>query len=220
MVKRFSVFIALFLCVEVIVAQTDSVKWGFHPRETKKIAKGVSWIRIAFTQNDLFNANQYLNVIEIAKKAKRYRLHIVRSDSLEKTSQIAQTHQALAAINASFFKMRGPDPDNRKDLNGVPKLEPSNIGRNRSVVYFRQNDSLITDNPRDKDSIRKRNQAGSIVINKGKLQIVKDDPTNLSAEHQLKGEDVISTGPIMILQGVDQPIPNDAFCNDRHPRTA
>lgn len=147
-------------------------------------------------------------------------MHIVRSDSLEKTSQIAQSNSALAAVNGSFFKMRGPDPDYRKDLNGVPKLERSKLDRNRSVVYFRQNDTLISENTADKDSIRKRNQAGSIVINNGKLSIVNDDPKSLIAEHQLEGEDVISTGPVMILSGVDQPIPNDAFCNDRHPRTA
>jgi exopolysaccharide biosynthesis protein len=220
MIRKHLLFIALLFCSVSVAAQSDSINWILNPRHTKKIAKGVSWIQIAFTQRQLFDTSQNLNVIEITKKAKRYRLHIVRSDSLEKTSQIAQTHHALAAINASFFKMRGPDPDNRKDLNGVPKLEPSNIGRNRSVVYFRQNDSLITENPNDKDSIRKRNQAGSIVIDNGKLLIVKDDPANLKAERQLKGEDVISTGPVMILGGIDQPIPNDAFCKDRHPRTA
>jgi len=220
MSKKQLLFIALLFATVSVKSQADPIDWILNPRQTKQIAKGVSWTQIAFTGRKLFDTSQYLNVIEITKKAKRYRLHIVRSDSLEKTSQIAQTHHALAGINASFFKMRGPDPDNRKDLNGVPKLEPSNIGRNRSVVYFRQNDSLITENIRDKDSTRKRNQAGSIVINKGKLQIVKDDHNNLNAEHQLKGEDVISTGPVMILNGIDQQIPNDAFCNDRHPRTA
>ena len=220
MIKKHILIIALVVSALSVEAQTDPIDWILNPRQTKKIARGVTWTQIAFTKRKLFDTSQYLNVIQVTKKAKRYRLHIVRSDSLEKTSQIAQTHHALAAINASFFKMRGPDPDNRKDLNGVPKLEPSNIGRNRSVVYFRQSDSLITENPRDKDSIRKRNQAGSIVINRGEVFIVKDDPANLNAEHQLKGEDVISTGPVMILGGVDQPIPNDAFCNDRHPRTA
>jgi len=220
MIKKHILIIALVVSALSVEAQTDPIDWILNPRQTKKIARGVTWTQIAFTKRKLFDTSQYLNVIQVTKKAKRYRLHIVRSDSLEKTSQIAQTHHALAAINASFFKMRGPDPANRKDLNGVPKLEPSNIGRNRSVVYFRQSDSLITENPRDKDSIRKRNQAGSIVINRGEVLIVKDDPANLNAEHQLKGEDVISTAPVMILGGVDQPIPNDAFCNDRHPRTA
>jgi exopolysaccharide biosynthesis protein len=217
-VKKLSVFIALLFCTVSVIAQNNY--WPWHSLQTKKIAKGVSWKQIVYTQNGLINANQYLNVIEVTKKNRKYRLHIVRSDSLEKTSQIAQTHNALAAINASFFKMRGPDPDNRKDLNGVPKLEPSKLDWNRSVVYFRQNDSLISENIPAKDSIRKRNQAGSIVISRGKLLIVEDDPANLNAEHQLKGEDVISTGPVMILNGIDQSIPNDAFCNDRHPRTA
>jgi exopolysaccharide biosynthesis protein len=220
MIKRIPVLIALLLWAGFIAAQSDPINWVNHPRQSKKIAKGVTWTQIVFTQNDLFNANQYLNVIEITKKGRRSRLHIVRSDSLEKTSQIAQSNSALAAVNGSFFRMRGPDPDYRKDLNGVPKLERSKLDRNRSVVYFRQNDTLISENIADKDSIRKRNQAGSIVINNGKLSIVNEDPKSLIAEHRLEGEDVISTGPVLILSGVDQPIPNDAFCNDRHPRTA
>jgi exopolysaccharide biosynthesis protein len=220
MPKKYLLFFALLFSAVSVYAQADPIHWTLNRGQKKKITKGVTWTQFIFKERKLFDTSQYLNVIQITKKAKRYRLHIVRSDSLEKTSRIAQRHGALAGINASFFKMRGPDPDNRKDLNGVPKLEPSNIGRNRSVVYFRQNDSLITENIRDKDNTRKRNQAGSIVINKGQLVIVKDDPANLNAEHQLQGEDVISTGPIMILGGIDQPIPNDAFCNDRHPRTA
>ena len=43
---------------------------------------------------------------------------------------------------------------------------------------------------------------------------------DLSWEHGIKARDVMSTGPVMSLSGIDQPIPNDAFCNDRHPRTA
>lgn len=220
MIKKQGLFIVLLFCAVSVIAQSDPVNGIINSSDAKKITKGVAWKQIVFTNRQLFDTSQVLNVIEITKKAKSYRLHIVRSDSLEKTSQIAKTHNALAGINASFFKMRGPDPDYRKDLNGVPKLEPSRLDRNRSVVYFRQNDSLISENIPDKDSVRKRHQAGSIVINKGKLLIVRDDARNLNAEHQLKGEDVISTGPVMIIGGVDQPIPNDAFCNDRHPRTA
>jgi exopolysaccharide biosynthesis protein len=185
--------------------------------QAQKLAKGVYWKTI---HKEYYGALQNINVIEITPKAKRISLDVVHSDSLEKTSQLAMRHQALAAINGSFFKMRGADPDYRADLKGVPKLEPSKLDRNRSVVYLRENDSLIAPNVPEKNNTRKRHQQGAIAINGKDFFIVKNDSIDLNSEAGIIAQDVMSTGPVMIMHGVDQPIPNDAFCNDRHPRTA
>jgi exopolysaccharide biosynthesis protein len=151
---------------------------------------------------------------------KKYKLSILHSDSLEKTSQIAKREGAIAGINGSFFKMRGTDPDYHDSLKIVPKMEPSKLDKNRSVVYLRENNSVISENAPDKSSKRKRNQQGSIAVNNGFLSIYNDDSLDLNWEHQILAQDVISTGPVMVLADISQKIPNDAFCNDRHPRTA
>jgi exopolysaccharide biosynthesis protein len=215
-------FLSLFLLSRTIslFAQIDSSAIADAKWQQTRLAKGVSFKTVHFNQSQLFKANQYLTIIQVALNAKRVKLTMAYSDSLQKTSAIAQTKSALAAINGSFFKMRGPDPDHSTTLTGVPKLEPSKIDHNRSVVYLRIRDSLIAENTFAKDSLRRRHQQGVIAIKDGKLSILTTEASNLLWERKLVGNDIIATGPVMLLNGQDQPIPNDAFCNDRHPRTA
>jgi exopolysaccharide biosynthesis protein len=199
-------------------AQTDSATFVNAVWQTQILAKGIEWKSFHFKNHSLFNANENINIIEILPKQKQYRLHVVHSDSLEPTSQLALRSKALAAINGSFFKMRGVDPDENKKVDGKPVLERSKLDYNRSVVYLRENNLVIAEN-NEKDNTRKRHQQGSIAINKNKISIVKDS-ADINWEHHLQGQDVLSTGPVMILAGVDQKLTNDAFDNDRHPRTA
>lgn len=218
-IKFPKVFIVLLLALGSRVnAQTDSLAFAGANWQTQTLAKGIVWKSFHFQNKALFNANENINVIEISPRQKRYRLHVAHSDSLEPTSQLALRSHALAAINGSFFKMRGPDPDESKKVDGKPVLERSKLDYNRSVVYLRENNLVIAEN-KEKDNTRKRHQQGSIAVDKRKVSIVKDS-ADINWEHQLKGEDVLSTGPVMILNGIDQKLPNDAFDNDRHPRTA
>lgn len=199
-------------------AQTDSAAFVTANWQVQTLAKGIQWKSFHFENQSLFDACENINLIEISPKQKQYSLHVVHSDSLEPTSQMALRNHALAAINGSFFKMRGIDPDEDKKTDGKPVLERSLLDHNRSVVYLRENNVVIAENI-EKDNKRKRHQQGSIAINKNRVSIVKDS-ADINWEHHLKGEDVLSTGPLMILGGIDQKIPNDAFDNDRHPRTA
>lgn len=220
MTKALSIFIGLLSASIFVQAQSDSLRVVQATWTTKKLSKGVVWKSRHFDNNELFNANQNINFIEVSPGARRTRLHVVHSDSLEKTSQLAQTAHAFAAINGSFFKMRGADPDYHPELKGVPKREPAKLDHNRSEVYLRENDSLIAPNMPAKDNKRKRHQQGSIAINGNDFFIVRGDSLNLHSEDSIVARDILSTGPLMLLGGTEQPIPNDAFCNNRHPRTA
>ena len=203
------------------VAQSDSLSLLKADWSAKTLAKGVVWRSVHFTHNDLFGANEDIHVIEITKKGLRgVRLVVAHSDSLERTSQLASARHALAGINGSFFKMRGPDPDNHRDLNGVPKLERSRLAINRSVVYLREHDSVIAENPPQKSPKRLRHAQGSIALSDTGIAILEDDSMDLNWEHHIVARDVISTGPVLRLSNIDQPIGNDAFCRNRHPRTA
>lgn len=203
------------------VAQSDSLTLLKADWSSKTLAKGVVWRSVHFTHNDLFGSNEAINIIEITKKGLRdVRLVVAHSDSLEKTSQLASGRHALAGINGSFFKMRGPDPDNRRDLNGVPKLEPSRLAVNRSVVYIREHDSVIAENPPQKSPKRQRHAQGSIAISDTGVSVIEDDSMDLNWEHHIIARDVMSTGPVLLLSSINQPIGDDAFCRNRHPRTA
>jgi len=203
------------------VAQSDSLALLKADWSSKTLSRGVVWRSVHFSHNDLFGSNEEINIIEITKKGLRdVRLVVAHSDSLEKTSQLASTRHALAGINGSFFKMRGPDPDNRRDLNGVPKLEPSRLAVNRSVVYIREHDSVIAENPPQKSPKRQRHAQGSIALSDTGVSIIEDDSLDLNWEHHIMARDVMSTGPVLMLSGVNWPIGDDAFCRNRHPRTA
>ncbi|MFL5745801.1 MAG: phosphodiester glycosidase family protein [Niastella sp.] len=220
MIKGLSIIAGLLLTGVIAHAQADSLRVVKASWANKKLAKGVYWKSTHIENNELFNANQQINIIEVSPGNRNVQLHIIHSDSLEKTSQLGLKAHALAAINGSFFKMRGADPDYRPDLKGVPKLEPSKLDHNRSEVYLREHDSLIAPNMAGKEPVRKRNNQGSIAINGSDFFIVKGDSLNLQSENSIKAHDVLSTGPLMIMNGIELPIPNDKFCNDRHPRTA
>jgi exopolysaccharide biosynthesis protein len=216
------IYFLLFLSGSALqlFAQNDSLTLVKSKWTQKKLVKKVVWKTIHFNNNNLFNANQNINIIEIGPRARKARLAVVYSDSLEKTSAIGQRTKAIASINGSFFKMRGADPDYNPKLKGVPKFEPSNIGKNRSVVYLRVNDSLIAKQVFTKDSVRQRHQQGVVAIKQKEVSILEADINTPTWENKLKARDVISTGPVMLLGGVPQAIPNDAFCNDRHPLSA
>lgn len=219
--KRLLILLAVAATSGRSAAQGDSLTLLKAGWSSKTLATGVTWRSVHFTHNDLFGSNEAINVIEITKKGLREtRLAVAHSDSLEKTSKLAVTHHALAAINGSFFKMRGPDPDNHRDLNGVPKLEPSRLAVNRSVVYIREHDSVIAENPPQKTPKRQRHAQGSIAISDAGLSILEGDSMDLNWEHHIVARDVLSTGPVMLLSGVSQPVSDDAFCRNRHPRTA
>lgn len=219
MTKLFQILFFLHLSVSAF-SQSDSLNLVRAGWNSNKLSEGVVWKTAHFGRQELFNSNQHLNIIEIAPRSVAARLVVAYSDSLQKTSDIALSRKALAGINGSFFKMRGADPDHHPELKSVPKAAPSKAEKNRSVVYLRVNDSLISGHVFSRDSVRKRHQQGVIAIKGGRVSILTADPSTLLWESRLDAEDVISTGPVMLLSGLDQPIPDDAFCNDRHPRTA
>jgi exopolysaccharide biosynthesis protein len=203
-----------------VFAQTDSAALVNAHWITKNIAQGVTWKSLRFSHNELFNANQSINLITFRTGSKSARLIVAHSDSLETTSQQAQNHQALVGINGSYFTMRGKDPDYHADLKSVPKLEPSKLDHNRSIVYLRDNGQLVSKNQPDKSTVRKRHQQGAVVITDSMIYIVKTDTLNFNWEDNIKARHIMTSGPLMLLAGNNERIPNDAFCNDRHPRTA
>lgn len=219
--KQLLFILAMTLLAGSGFAQSDSLTLLKADWAKKKLMKGVIWRSVHFSQKNLFGANEEINVIEITKEGlKANRLVVAHSDSLEHTSQLAATHGALAGVNGSFFKMRGPDPDNHRDLNGVPKLEPSKLDHNRSVVYLKEHDSVIAENAPQKSPKRQRHAQGSIAISDEGVSILEGDSLDLNWEHGLAARDIMSTGPVMSVGGMDRSIPNDAFCSNRHPRTA
>lgn len=220
MFKSSYLFVFAFFISVKLFAQADSIAIVNAKWSSKELAPKVVWKTLRFSNKQLFGANENINLIELLPGSKAIRLIIAHSDSLETTSQQAKRHDALAGINGSFFQMRGADPDNHADLKSVPKLQPSKLDHNRSHVYLREDNQLITGNERGKSKVRQRSMQGTIAVTDRNVLILKPDSVNFDWENTIMAKYVLTSGPLMLMAGKYLQIPNDAFCNNRHPRTA
>lgn len=212
--------LAIFLCAQVY-AQTDSARLVQANWSVKKLNDNVLLKTARFINHDLFEANESINMLIITPDAKSVRLVVGYSDSLETTSQQAIRNQAIAGVNGSFFRMRGADPDNDPKLNKVPKLEPSKLPYNRSVTYLRKDGQLVAPNKIDKNQTeRSRPQQGAVLLSDSGMTILKADSLNFNWESQITSRDIMTSGPMLLINMQNLPITADSFSKSRHPRTA
>ena len=162
------------------------------------VADGIKLHRAAFEGN-LFEANQYLCVLEVAPGA-RFDIVPAEEGTLETTSALAARSGAVAAVNGSFFNMRKP------------------YG---SVNYLRVDQKEVS--PNVLRGIRKNRrtlqQTGAIATFQGNLYILKGDAVS-RWEIDIEAEDVVTTGPVLLSGGESEPVADDRFNTNRHPRTA
>ncbi|GAB3915486.1 phosphodiester glycosidase family protein [Mucilaginibacter boryungensis] len=219
--KKYPVLLCALLLSIRLFAQTDSVALVHATWSVKKINAKVYWKTTHLTNHSLFGANENISIIVIPAHTKSVRLIVGYSDSLETTSQQAKRYHALAGINGSFFKMRGADPDSHPELNHVPKLEPSKLAYNRSGTYLRKDGILITPNKiAAKQTARRRPQLGVLALSDSGATILKPDTLNFEWENTISARDIMTSGPLLIIDNKNMPIGTDDFSRKRHPRTA
>lgn len=160
------------------------------------VADGIVLHQGAFEGN-LFDANQYLCVLEVAPGA-RFDIVPAGEHTLETTTALAARTDAVAAINGSFFNMRAP------------------YG---SVNYLRVDGAELAPNARDGRHGRSIRQTGSVATSHGALYVLKGDVLS-RWERDIEAEDVVTTGPLLLIAGEAEPVAKDKFNTNRHPRTA
>lgn len=99
--------IFLLISTSFINAQNlDSIQFVNKQWTQTNLAKGIVWKKAIFT--DFFDSNQIINIIEIdlnKKNLKRLGIEALEK-SRKKTSQLADSLNAIAAINGGFFDMK------------------------------------------------------------------------------------------------------------------
>lgn len=141
--------------------------------------------------DQLYNSQQNINILIINKK--REIVIGFEADSLKLTSLFAKENKALAAVNAGFFDVK----------NGG------------SVAYLKVNNQII-DRTRNKKS---EVMEGAFIINpEGKI-IIEPAQDEQIYDANPNYHSVLVTGPLLLLDGEKQPLENNAFNNNRHPRT-
>jgi hypothetical protein len=198
----------LLLNLSVLYAQTpgDSLVIQQAQWKIEDIGGGIRWKSIHFQNRELFNANQSINVLEIPYRSHRLQWGIATADSLNKkdrtkgqlrpTSRIAQENNALAAVNGGFFDVK-----------------------NGGSVDFIKVNGQVTDTTRFKvgNKAAFHGQA-AIVLHRNRLRILKGQPT-VGWEYALPYDNVMLSGPLLILDGKNETLPKNAFNDNRHPRT-
>ncbi|MFN8349233.1 MAG: phosphodiester glycosidase family protein [Spirosomataceae bacterium] len=198
----------LLLNLSALYAQTPGDSSVLHHARwnVQEIGRRIRWKYIHFQKRELFNANENINVLEIPYRSRRFKWGIVTADSLPKkdktkgqlhpTSQIAQENNALAAVNGGFFDVK-----------------------NGGSVDFIKVKGHVTDTTRLQPGAKASfHGQAAIVLHRNRLRILKGQPT-VGWEYALPYDNVMLSGPLLILNGKNETLPKSAFNDNRHPRT-
>lgn len=196
MLRKLLVAVILISSSQFSSAQSDSL----HFVRTKWQKKRINSTSKLFTKqfNNLFGSNQNISYVAVRNHSKKARLAVGQEVKLLKpTSTFAKQHDAAAAVNGTFF----------------------DIENGGSVDFIKVGDSVYATNRLDNGVTRAGHQRSAIVINNGMLSIEKWDGT-ADWERQLKGQDVMVSGPLLRVNGTDETLDSGSFAETRHPRTA
>lgn len=170
-----------------------NAKW-----QKQKIAPKTKLITHHFNQKNIFGANQYIAYIEIKRKGNAP-VFAFGNEVKEKktTSTFGKEHNALAAINGTFF----------------------DVANGGSVDFIKIDGVIIKQNVLDKNGNRARHQKAAIVIDHGKLSLKKWD-NSPNWENTLTEKDVMLSGPLLTLNQRNEELDTTSFTKARHPRSA
>ncbi|PKO99533.1 MAG: hypothetical protein CVU13_05500 [Bacteroidetes bacterium HGW-Bacteroidetes-8] len=198
--KRILLFLLLF-CTTLSYAQNDSITIVTTKWISNVIAPGVTHKQYHFKEGSIFGSSQFINLLEI-EAGSSLKIEILPSPVLIETSKLAKESGAVAAVNGSFFKFN---------------YEYNTVDYN-SVDYIRKDGTVLAPNTYTSDS-RAMHQRGALAVHKGVLYILKADELK-SWENYILADEIITSGPLLRVAGLDEKLENSSFYTTRHPRTA
>ena len=162
--------------------------------ERKAVAPGLIWLSAQTAVNDSLPQNINVLIADISRREVEIE-YSSRKNTI--VSQQASSSGALAAVNAGFFNMQS----------------------NGSVTYIRV-DGEITDPDTAQIWNKKLNMTGSVLVDTaGNVYIMRAMGNWWYDSHQ-EFEDVLVTGPLLLLDKKKVSLPATSLASDRHPRTA
>ena len=178
-----------------VFSQQDSLTVIKTKWETKKVARGVK-LKHYWFNHSLFGSNQNINILEI-KMNRNNKIDVqAEPKTLKTTSVFGMEHNALAALNGTFFDMK----------------------RGGSEDYIRM-DGKVLNETRVQKNKRALHQKSAIVTRSNKLTIEQWDGSE-DWESNLPGEDIMVTGPLLLKHHQRNHLDSASFNTARHPRSA
>ena len=184
----------LTLCLH---AQRDSLSFVNGPWKADTL-DGMVLRQCQFDGKQLFASNQQIFVLEIPDTA-GFTLAFAHEPRRTKTSEMALKHNAVAAVNGSFFDMDQHFP----------------------VCFLRIDSVNLGENTPGKDTVnRKYYQYGTLCLSGDSVLILKTDSSR-HWEEALPYPDIMTAGPLLIWHDTLQSMREDrTFVTNRHNRTA
>lgn len=195
MKKDIIVWVLFALSTLTLSGQTnaDSVAIVSAPWETTISADGLVHKRAVIPM--LYRGPQHINLIVIPA-GRKFRLGIGVSETMIPISSLARNHEALAAINGSFYDMR----------------------KGNSVCYLRLGEQVVDTTTAAEYKLR---VTGAVYTHKKKVRIL---PWNrdIEAKYHKKRGSVLASGPLLLEDGKNcsWEMCDSSFVATKHPRSA
>ena len=196
MKKRISLFIAWLGCLSLTIhAQTsaDSIAIVSAQWERTTFADGIVHKRAIIPS--LYKGPQHINIIEIPSNRKLH-FSIGVDETMVPISQLAPAHQALAAINGSFYNMQ----------------------KGNSVCYLRAGKEVVDTTLTREFKLR---VTGAVYTHKKKLRILPWS-REIETRYKKKKGVVLASGPLLMEDGktCSWDMCDSSFVATKHPRSA
>ncbi len=189
----------------VSAQEADSLVVVHGDWEEQRLERGVELRQIHFEGESLFGSNQFVTIVEIdgdiIGRRRGAKFNVVADELLVATSVFARENDAVAAINGSFFAANMPY---------------------NSVDYIRVDGEELAPNSYDASGKRRIHQQGALHIKDGVLSIERpasEDEVASKWEQSLVGEDVLTSGPLLRIDGRDETLDSTSHVTVRHPRS-
>ena len=198
--KTFLFSILLFLSHTVCAQNQDSITFCKADWNTKNIKKGIVWKQKNFS--NLFSSHQEINIIEINLKKHIKNLNLAALDKKkQKTSVLAQEHNALLAVNGGFFDMKnGGAVDYIKVNNQIYYKSITKSARANGFLAFDDKKITITDDSTRVKDFANAIQSGPLLILNNNKQIF---PKNAFNDNRHPRTAVAIKGNTLLLITVD-----------------
>jgi exopolysaccharide biosynthesis protein len=199
MKKCFTILsLSIYYAIQIVAQNAaDLPEFTNAQWQIETLGKGITWQHFHFNDKQLFNSNQHINIVRMNKKMrKRQWAFVSGGDSLLKTSILAQRAQAIVGINGSFFDVK-----------------------NGGAVDLMRVDGKTLDTTVLNNGKRAEHQKAAIVIDKNRLKILRGDSLVLKWDEKLSHDNIMVTGPLLLLDNQPITLIKSAFNDNRHPRS-
>ncbi len=165
-----------------------SAKW-----QEQVIAKGVKGRCAAF--ESLYGGPQYVSIVEV-KPRRKHRADIGVSRQMRPISELARAHQAVAAINGSYYNMK--------------------VGN--SVCFLKVDSEVLDTTTQNELDAR---VTGAVSVRRGKMKI-QPWSKEIERNYRKKKGSILASGPLMLSKGdyADWSVCEKSFITTKHPRSA